>query len=68
MPTVPKKFIEQEVTLDGVTKTVGEWCAERGLKPENVHSRKRHSSWAESLSPVSKSTSRMPRMRVGRGW
>lgn len=52
--SVPAAFPQTPVTLDGVTKTVAEWCEERGLSLAAVHQRRRRNSWAESLTPAAK--------------
>lgn len=47
----PKTFIEQEVELDGVTKTVEEWCVERNLVPRRVYDlRRKFTPWETALS------------------
>ena len=44
-------FLSQPVTLDGQTKTVAEWCQERGLNLNTVYSRRlRCCNWQEALS------------------
>lgn len=52
--SVPAAFPQTPVTLDGVTKTVAEWCEERGLSLSAVHCRRKRCSWAESLTPVAR--------------
>lgn len=53
MASAPKKFLFEMVTLDGVTKPVKEWCAERGIDPNRVYNRRqRGNNWEESLSKV----------------
>lgn len=40
------------ITIDGVTRTAGEWAAERGLKWQTVKMRRhRGDSWRQALSP-----------------
>ncbi len=48
----PAAFPQTPVTLDGVTKTVAEWCEERGLSVSAVYQRRRRNSWSESLGPM----------------
>lgn len=51
--SVPASFASTPVTLDGVTKTVQEWCDERRLSPDTVYQRRvRCCNWAEALAPA----------------
>lgn len=53
--SAPAAFLATPVTLGDETKTVAEWCAERGLLPQTVYIRRRRNSWADSLKTGVKS-------------
>ena len=49
---ISDKFLQTEVTLDGETKTVAEWCEIKGTKISTVYDRRRRwCNWVDSFKP-----------------
>ena len=52
---VSEAFRNEQVTLDGETRSVTEWCSIKGVAVELVYSRrKRFTSWKDSFRPPTK--------------